>query len=309
MSAVTHPPAVNARGCGPETLTDRAKAISHPRGPLSIHPESDVVDDKTRDPRTMKKSMSATTNSSSPVARVESVTKIYETGSENVHALDSVTLDIPAHRFTAVMGSSGSGKSTLMHIMAGLESVSDGQVFLGNVELTGLNDNERTVLRRRHVGFVFQAFNLVPTLDVASNIRLPFELDGRMPTPKEASWISTLTSSLGLSDRINHRPSELSGGQQQRTAIARALAPRPEIIFADEPTGSLDSRTGREVLQILRSAVDDHGQTIVMVTHDPVAASFADNVVLMADGRVSATYDTMTADEISTLMIGTGEHA
>ena len=237
------------------------------------------------------------------------MTKDYETGGGTVRALDAVTLEIPARQFTAVMGPSGSGKSTLMHVMAGLESVTGGKVFIGNTELTGLGDNERTILRRQRVGFVFQAFNLVPTLDVEANIRLPYELDGRKPTREQDEWIGRLVTTLGLGDRIGHRPSELSGGQQQRAAIARALATRPDVVFADEPTGSLDSRTGQGVLEILRSAVDEYGQSIVMVTHDPIAASFADNVILMADGRVSATYGGATADEISALLLGAGERA
>jgi len=240
---------------------------------------------------------------------VESVTKVFETEGDGVRALDSVSLEIPDHRFTAIMGPSGSGKSTLMHVMAGLDTVTEGRVLLGGVEVTRLDDTERTLFRRERVGFVFQAFNLVPTLDVAANIRLPYELRGRRPTAEQEMWIAELVTMLHLGDRLGHRPYELSGGQQQRVAIARALATRPSAVFADEPTGSLDSRTGREVLGILRSAVDEHGQAIVMVTHDPIAASYADNVIFMADGRVSARYGAMTADEISSLMVGPGTRA
>lgn len=202
------------------------------------------------------------------------------------------------------MGPSGSGKSTLMHIMAGLDTPSSGRVWLGDTEITTLGDTELTVLRRRRVGFVFQAFNLVPTLDVAGNIELPFELDGRRPTTHERERIANLVEALGLTQRLTHRPHELSGGQQQRVAIARALATRPDLVFADEPTGNLDSRTGREVLALLAAASVDYGQSIAMVTHDPIAASYADRIVFLADGRVVEERGRSTPEEISTFMLG-----
>ena len=239
-----------------------------------------------------------------PVARVEGATRTFGTGAGRVDALAGVTLGIPAGRFTAIMGPSGSGKSTLMHVMAGLDSVTTGRVFLGDTEIKRLGDAELTLLRRRRIGFVFQSFNLVPTLDVRSNITLPFELDGRRPTRSEIDWIDSLIESLGLSDRLTHRPNELSGGQQQRVAIVRALATRPDLVFADEPTGNLDSRTGREVLSVLRSASRDYGQSIAMVTHDPVAASFADGLVFLADGRVVVERGSATPEEISSFMLG-----
>ncbi len=238
------------------------------------------------------------------VARVEGASKTYGSGAGRVAALDGVTLGIPAGRFTAVMGPSGSGKSTLMHVMAGLDSVTSGRVFLGDTEITALPDRELTLLRRRRVGFVFQSFNLVPTLDVRGNIHLPFELDARRPTLPQREWIDHLIDSLGLGDRLTHRPHELSGGQQQRVAIVRALATRPDLIFADEPTGNLDSRTGREVLAVLREAAHTYGQSIAMVTHDPVAASYADRIVFLADGRVAAERERATAEEISSYMLG-----
>ncbi|NQX14122.1 ABC transporter ATP-binding protein [Microbacteriaceae bacterium VKM Ac-2855] len=243
------------------------------------------------------------TNTTDYVARVDDVRKVYGTHG-TVTALDGVTLGIRRGEFTAVMGPSGSGKSTLMHVMAGLDSPTAGRAFLGATEITTMKDAELTVLRRRSVGFVFQAFNLVPTLDVRGNIRLPFELDGRGVTAEEEAWIARLIETLGLRDRLTHRPHELSGGQQQRVAIARALSTRPELIFADEPTGNLDSRTGREVLALLSAASREYGQSIAMVTHDPIAASHADRVVFLADGRVVDDRARMTADQIATLMLG-----
>jgi putative ABC transport system ATP-binding protein len=216
-------------------------------------------------------------------ARAEAVTKVYGKGDAAVRALDDVSVDFASSRFTAIMGPSGSGKSTLMHCVAGLDAVTSGRVFIGGVDLGTLSDRKLTLLRRERVGFVFQAFNLVPTLTALENITLPQRLAGRSP---EREWLDRVVTTVGLGDRLTHRPSELSGGQQQRVAVARALASRPHVVFADEPTGNLDSRASAEILTFLRSAVDELGQTIVMVTHDPGAASYADRVVFLADGRI-----------------------
>lgn len=237
------------------------------------------------------------------VARVDHLSKSYGTTSNSVVALDDVSIGIRRSEFTAVMGPSGSGKSTLMHIMAGLDQGSSGTVWIGDTEISSLDDTELTVLRRRRVGFVFQSFNLVPTLDVSSNILLPFELDGRRPSAEERAFIDGLVASLGLTDRLSHRPHELSGGQQQRVAIARALSTRPDLVFADEPTGNLDSRTSREVLALLRTASSEHGQSIAMVTHDPVAASYADRILFLADGRVVEERGRSSAEEVSGFML------
>jgi putative ABC transport system ATP-binding protein len=196
-----------------------------------------------------------------------------------------------------------------MHIMAGLDAPSSGQAWIGDTEITGRSDTELTVLRRRRIGFVFQAFNLVPTLDVNGNIYLPFELDGRRPSLAETAWIAGLIESLGLGNRLTHRPHQLSGGQQQRVAIARALATRPDLVFADEPTGNLDSRTGREVLSLLAAASADYGQSIAMVTHDPIAASYADRIVFLADGRVVEDRGRSTPEEISSFMLAMEQSA
>jgi len=236
-------------------------------------------------------------------ARVRNLTKTYGRESTSVHALRDVDLEIRRGEFTAIMGPSGSGKSTLMHIMAGLDAPSSGEVWLGPLEIGRMPDEQLTLVRRRRVGFVFQSFNLVPTLDVRGNLLLPFELDGRRPDVKEQRFIDELVVSLGLGDRMTHRPHELSGGQQQRVAIARALATSPEVVFADEPTGNLDSKTGRDVLALLRDAVTRHGQTIVMVTHDPIAASHADRVVVLGDGRVVADRGRSSAEDISAFML------
>jgi putative ABC transport system ATP-binding protein len=210
-------------------------------------------------------------------------TKVYGRGDTAVRALDDVTVAFEAGRFTAIMGPSGSGKSTLLHCTAGLDTLTSGKVYIGDVDLGTLDDTELTVLRRERLGFVFQAFNLVPTLTAAENITLPLALAGRRG---DRAWIHEIAATLGLDRRLRHRPSEMSGGEQQRVAVARALASRPQIIFADEPTGNLDSKAGAHVLAFMRHAVDDLFQTIVMVTHDPGAASRADRIVFLADGRV-----------------------
>jgi putative ABC transport system ATP-binding protein len=216
-------------------------------------------------------------------ARAEQATKRYGRGDNQVLALDDVTVGIPAGRFTAVMGPSGSGKSTLMHCLAGLDSLTSGRVFLGDIDLGSLSDRELTRVRRERIGFVFQAFNLLPTLDARENITLPMSLAGTKPNKE---WLRTVVEVVGLADRLKHRPSELSGGQQQRVAVARAMASMPTLIFADEPTGNLDSRTGGEILAFMRTAVDTLAQTIVIVTHDAVAASHADTVLFLEDGRI-----------------------
>jgi putative ABC transport system ATP-binding protein len=219
----------------------------------------------------------------SVAARAVSATKRYGRGDTAVTGLDEVTVDFTAGAFTAIMGPSGSGKSTLMHALAGLDDLTSGHVYLGDVELGSLSERELTRLRRDRIGFIFQSFNLVPTLDALENITLPMALGGRKP---DRTWVDTVVATVGLGNRLRHRPSELSGGQQQRVAVARALASRPAIIFADEPTGNLDSRTGAEILAFMRRAVREMGQTIVMVTHDPVAASYADRALFLADGRI-----------------------
>jgi putative ABC transport system ATP-binding protein len=229
------------------------------------------------------------------VARAVDATKVYGTGDTTVTALDHVSVEFPTGRFTAIMGPSGSGKSTLMHCVAGLDSLTSGHVMLGTTDLGTLSDKQLTLLRRERIGFVFQAFNLVPTLTAIENITLPMDLAGRRA---DQAWLDQVIATVGLGDRLRHRPSELSGGQQQRVAVARALASRPEIIFADEPTGNLDSRSGNEILGFLRRAVRDHGQTIVMVTHDPVAASYADSVVFLADGRIVDAMESPTPQKV-----------
>jgi putative ABC transport system ATP-binding protein len=216
-------------------------------------------------------------------ARAVELSKIYGEGDATVRALDDVSVDFERARYTAIMGPSGSGKSTLLHCMAGLDTPTSGQVYIGDVDLTMLSEKALTLLRRRKVGFVFQAYNLVPTLTAAENITLPLDIAGEEP---EKAWFDLVVDTVGVRDRLSHRPAELSGGQQQRVASARALVSRPEIVFADEPTGNLDSRSGQEILRFLRSAVKDHGQTIVMVTHDASAASFADRIVFLGDGKV-----------------------
>ena len=216
-------------------------------------------------------------------ARAVDLRKTYGEGDAAVVALDGVTVGFAAGEFSAIMGPSGSGKSTLLHCMAGLDSPTSGRVYIGEVDLTELSEKELTLLRRDKVGFVFQAYNLVPTLTAAENITLPLDIAGRRP---DREWFDTVVDTVGLRDRLGHRPSELSGGQQQRVAGARALVSRPEIVFADEPTGNLDSKSGHELMRFLRNAVKDHGQTIVIVTHDAVAASFSDRVVFLEDGGI-----------------------
>jgi putative ABC transport system ATP-binding protein len=215
--------------------------------------------------------------------RAVGLSKVYGEGGATVRALDEVSVDFERARFTAIMGPSGSGKSTLLHCMAGLDTPTSGQVFIGDVDLTTLSEKALTLLRRRKVGFVFQAYNLVPTLTAAENITLPLDIAGEEP---DRAWFDQVVDTVGIRDRLSHRPSELSGGQQQRVAGARALMSRPEIVFADEPTGNLDSKASQEIMTFLRSAVKDHDQTVVMVTHDASAASFADRIVFLGDGKV-----------------------
>ena len=229
-----------------------------------------------------------TPTAQAPAARADNLSKTYGDGPTRVTALDQVSLEIGTRSFTAIMGPSGSGKSTLMHCMAGLDSADGGRVWIGGTEITALPERRLTRLRRDHVGFVFQAYNLLPALTAAGNITLPLDIAGRSA---DRTWLSTVVDAVGLGSRLRHRPAELSGGQQQRVAIARALAGRPEIIFADEPTGNLDSRAGAEVLDLLRRCVREFGQTIVMVTHDPAAACYADRVVFLADGRIADLLD------------------
>jgi putative ABC transport system ATP-binding protein len=233
----------------------------------------------------MSPSSSATLPPTVVDARVSAagVTRVYGQGAAEVHALRGVDVGFPAGRFTAIMGPSGSGKSTLMHILAGLDRPTGGSVVLDGVDLTTLDDKGLTQLRRDKVGFVFQSFNLLPVLDARENILLPLSIAGRKP---DAEWVERLIDAVGLRDRLGHRPSELSGGQQQRVAVARALATRPAVVFADEPTGNLDSKSSSEVLELLRRSVDEFGQTVIMVTHDARAASYADRLLLLADGRI-----------------------
>jgi len=247
-----------------------------------------------------------TTPARTAAARVENLTKVYGSGETRVVALDDVTLDLHAGEFTAIMGKSGSGKSTLMHCAAGLDDASSGHVFLGDVDLTTLRERRLTELRRDRIGFVFQAFNLVPTLTAEENILLPLAIAGRRP---DAAWFDEVVDTVGLRDRLGHRPGELSGGQQQRVACARALMGRPEVVFADEPTGNLDSTSGAEVLAFLRAAVDTHGQTVVMVTHDPGAASWTDRVVFLADGRVEGELREPTPERVLERMAALGRPA
>jgi putative ABC transport system ATP-binding protein len=228
-------------------------------------------------------------------ARAEGITKIYGSGDTAVRALDDVTVGFPSGRYTAIMGPSGSGKSTLMHCLAGLDRVTSGKVWIGDTELSGLSERQLTVLRRDNVGFIFQAYNLLPTLTAQENIELPLAIAGRKP---EREWWDRVIDTIGLRPRLRHRPSELSGGQQQRVAGARALVSRPRIIFADEPTGNLDSKSSAEMLEFMRRSVDEFGQTIVMVTHDPTAAAYSDHVLYLADGRIVGEMPAPTAERV-----------
>ena len=247
----------------------------------------------TADPRTV-------------AARVVDVTKTYGRDEAQVRALDRVSVDLYAGEFTAVMGPSGSGKSTLMHVCAALDKPTEGEVWIGDQPIGGLKDKALTVLRREEIGFVFQSFNLVPTLSAEENIVLPLAIAGRKP---DQAWFDSVIETVGLRDRLSHKPNELSGGQQQRVAVARALVSRPRIVFADEPTGNLDSRSGAEVLSLLRRAVDEFGQSIVMVTHDPVAAAYTDRVVFLADGRVVDELRAPTREQVLEVMNRMAEQA
>jgi putative ABC transport system ATP-binding protein len=243
---------------------------------------------------------SAAPSSGGPTAngvavRAEDAVKVYGRGDAAVRALNGIDASFATGRYTAIMGPSGSGKSTLMHCLAGLDTLTSGRIVFGGVELSKLDEKGRTQLRRDRVGFVFQAFNLVPTLNVTENVLLPMSIAGREP---DQAWVDQILDTLGLRDRLRHRPSELSGGQQQRVAVARALASRPEIVFADEPTGNLDSRASAELLDVLRRAVHEFGQTVVMVTHDPAAATYADEAIFLNDGRVVDRLEGPTAETV-----------
>jgi putative ABC transport system ATP-binding protein len=241
-------------------------------------------------------STSTATLIEAPAVALRDVRKVHGQGDGAVVALDGVSTALARGSFTAIMGPSGSGKSTLLHVAAGLDTPTSGTVALGDTELARLSERRLTILRREQIGFVFQAFNLMPSLTVAQNISLPLRLDGRRLRRSE---VREAAARVGLGERLRHRPSQLSGGQQQRVAIARALVTRPEVVFADEPTGALDTRTGRDVLELLREVVDRDAHTVVMVTHDPVAASYADRVILLADGRIVGTLDAPSADEVA----------
>ncbi|MCU0258274.1 MAG: ABC transporter ATP-binding protein [Solirubrobacteraceae bacterium] len=238
-----------------------------------------------------------------PIVAAHELTRIFGEGEAEVHALEDVTVDFPRGRFTAIMGPSGSGKSTLMHCLAGLDQPTRGSVVLDGTELAGLDDRALTELRREKVGFIFQSFNLLPVLTARENIELPLSIAGRSP---EGDWVERVIDTVGIRDRLTHRPSELSGGQQQRVAVARALASQPAVVFADEPTGNLDSKSGHDVLDLLRRSVDEFGQTIVMVTHDANAASVADRLLLLQDGHVVHDGEAGSAGEVFELLKGLG---
>ena len=229
------------------------------------------------------------------VVRAEGVTKRYGAGDASVAALDDVSVGLYGGQFTAIMGPSGSGKSTLLHMLAGLDRPTSGEVYVGDTEITRLGDKALTMLRRDRIGFIFQSFNLLPTLTAAENIVLPMRIAGRKP---DKHWVASIVETVGLTERLGHRPAQLSGGQQQRVAAARALASKPEIVFADEPTGALDRRSGTELLGLLRHAVEDLGQTVVMVTHDPTAACYADRVIFLADGHLVDEMHSPTAEDV-----------
>lgn len=245
-----------------------------------------------------------TTHTQPAAVAAQGITKTFGTADTQVIALDDVTVSFRPGEFTAIMGPSGSGKSTLMHCLAGLDTVDAGQVAVGSTIITGMSDRDLTLLRRSHIGFIFQSFNLVPTLSARENILLPLELAG---TAVDQAWFTQVVDTLGLTDRLSHKPHELSGGQQQRVAVARALLTRPAVVFADEPTGALDSNTGTEVLELLARSVREMGQTIIMVTHDPHAASYADRVVLLKDGGLVGDISNPTADAVLTSLAGLGE--
>jgi putative ABC transport system ATP-binding protein len=237
-------------------------------------------------------------------ARAVAATKIYGSGEAEVRALDGIDVEFARHRFTAIMGPSGSGKSTLLHCLAGLDRLTSGQIYLGDVEISSASEKRLTLIRRDQIGFVFQAYNLIPTLTAEENITLPMALAGTKP---DQARFDQVVDTVSLRDRLHHKPNELSGGQQQRVAVARALVSQPEIVFADEPTGNLDSKAGAEILGFMRQAVDDFGQTIVMVTHDPSAASYADRVVFLADGRIVGELLEPTTDSVIDEMRTLGE--
>jgi putative ABC transport system ATP-binding protein len=239
--------------------------------------------------------LTGTTTQTGVAARAVDASKVYGAGEAEVRALNGVSIAFERKHYSAIMGPSGSGKSTLLHCLAGLDRVTSGQIFLGDVEVSAASEKQLTLVRRDSVGFVFQSYNLIPTLDALENITLPMALAGKKP---DKAWLDHVVDIVGLADRLSHRPSELSGGQQQRVAVARALLSRPDVIFADEPTGNLDSRASEEILAFMRQAVDDLGQTIVMVTHDPNAAAFADRVVFLADGKIVDELSGPTADTV-----------
>jgi putative ABC transport system ATP-binding protein len=250
------------------------------------------------------KALATRVNTAASAIALRDVRKVHGQGDGSVVALDGVSVGLAQGSFTAVMGPSGSGKSTFLNVAAGLDRPTSGTVMLGDTDLSGLSERRLTLMRRERIGFVFQAFNLMPSLTVAQNIALPLRLDGRRP---RRSQVREVAARVGLDDRLRHRPSQLSGGQQQRVAIARALVTRPEVVFADEPTGALDRRTGRDVLALLREVVDADGHTVVMVTHDPVAAAHADRVILIADGQIAGTLEAPSADEVAEQLAHLGD--
>jgi putative ABC transport system ATP-binding protein len=247
--------------------------------------------------------LTSSDNGSQPIVQAHDLRRRYGEGEASVDALAGVTVDFPAGRFAAIMGPSGSGKSTLMHLLAGLDRPTTGTVSVGGVELTGLDDRALTQLRRDRIGFIFQTFNLLPVLSAEENILLPLSIAGR---EVDREWFDRLIDTVGIRDRLSHRPAELSGGQQQRVAVARALISRPAVVFADEPSGNLDSKSSGDVLQLLRHAVDDFSQTVVMVTHDAHAASFADRLLVLADGRIVHDGEATSAEQALDLMKAVG---